>query len=70
MTGQIASHESLTLLAFKLCVLTTGAMCDKTSSHSSARFCNFTDPTTQSSRDNSQLQKFFRGQNLILEFDM
>ena len=67
---QISSHESFTMLGFELCMLTAGASCDKTSSHSSGRSCNFTDPTTQNNRDNSQLQKFFRGRNLILKFDV
>ena len=69
MTGQISSHESFTMLGFELCMLTAGATCDKTSSYSSARFCNFTAPAAQSSRDNSQLQKLFHGKNLILTFD-
>ena len=33
MTGQISSQESFTMLGFELCMLTAGATCDKTSSH-------------------------------------
>ena len=44
------SHESFTMFGFELHMINAGATCDRASSHSSARFCKFTDPTTKAAR--------------------